>query len=131
MLAADNPRTAMAEERENAEDTGLDGTRLADKVRKTLGKVPFTDQALAAYYCAVDPRTPRHVKAVLVGALAYFVMPADMIPDFIAGLGYTDDAVVFWAVYNAITAHVRTEHVAKARRFFERETEEAHACTPS
>ena len=63
------------------------------KVRRNLGRVPFVEEAVAAYICATDSNTPLAVKAVLMGALAYFVVPADCIPDFIAGFGYTDDAV--------------------------------------
>ncbi len=85
-----------------------------DKARRTLGKVPFLEQALAAYYCATDPLTPKHVKAVLVGALAYFIVPADVVPDFIAGLGFTDDAAVFWAAWNRVSAHVTDAHRRQA-----------------
>jgi uncharacterized membrane protein YkvA (DUF1232 family) len=91
--------------------------RFWDKVRETLGRVPFLDRAVAAYYAAIDPATPAHVKAVLFAALAYFVMPADMIPDFIAGLGYSDDAAVLLAVLRALSSHIGEAHVARARDF--------------
>ena len=45
------------------------------KVRRTLGRVPFLEEAVAAYYCAIDRETPVQVKAILMGALAYFVLP--------------------------------------------------------
>ncbi len=80
--------------------------RLLDKVRATLGRVPFTEHALAAYYAATDPSTPGHVKAVLIGALAYFIVLTDMIPDFIAGLGFTDDAAVLLAALRVLKRHV-------------------------
>ena len=56
-----------------------------------------------------------------MGALAYFIMPADVIPDFIAGLGYTDDAAVLIAAIKAIRDHLRPEHRDKARKFLEKE----------
>jgi uncharacterized membrane protein YkvA (DUF1232 family) len=90
------------------------------KVRETLGRIPFTEDAVAAYYCAIDRATPLTVKAILMGALAYFVMPADVIPDFIAGLGYTDDAAVLIAAIRAIRDHLRPEHRDKARKFLEK-----------
>ena len=34
-----------------------------DKVRKTLGLVPFLEEALAGYHCAIDPATPARVRA--------------------------------------------------------------------
>ncbi len=91
------------------------------KVRETLGRIPFTEDAVAAYYCAIDRATPLMVKAILMGALAYFVMPADVIPDFIVGLGYTDDAAVLIAAIKAIRDHLRPEHRDKARKFLEKE----------
>ena len=91
------------------------------KVRETVGRIPFTEDAVAAYYCAVDRATPLTVKAILMGALAYFIMPADVIPDFIAGLGYTDDAAVLIAAIKAIRDHLRPEHRDKARKFLEKD----------
>jgi len=87
------------------------------KVRSTLGKVPFVEDAVAAFYCATDRRTPAWARAVLYGALAYFVVPADLIPDFVAGFGYTDDATVLMAALSAIRTHLTPEHRSRARRF--------------
>ncbi|MEL7029106.1 MAG: YkvA family protein, partial [Pseudomonadota bacterium] len=56
------------------------------KLRRLAGRIPFADDLATAYYCAVDPATPTRVRGVLLAALAYFVMPADLIPDFIAAL---------------------------------------------
>lgn len=92
-----------------------------NKARKTLGKVPFTRDAVAGYYCAVDPSTPKRVKAILMGALAYFVMPIDAIPDIIAMLGFTDDAAVFWLAWRSISGHINDRHRAKADEFFDAE----------
>ena len=89
------------------------------KVRRTLGRVPFVEEAVAAYYCALDRDTPLPVKAVVMGALAYFVLPVDAIPDFIAGLGYTDDAVVFYAALRSIAPHIKDRHRDRARAVLE------------
>ena len=62
--------------------------------RKAARYIPFAEDLVAAYYCAFDPATPIRVRAILIGALAYFVLPLDVIPDFIAGLGFTDDVTV-------------------------------------
>jgi len=85
------------------------------KVRRTLGQVPFLEQAVAAYYCAVDRETPVQVKAVLMGALAYFVMPADMIPDFIAWMGFADDATVLALAIRSVEPHIKDRHRRQAR----------------
>ena len=107
-----------------ADDEGIVEEGIWRKVRETLGRIPFTEDAVAAYYCAVDRATPLTVKAILMGALAYFVMPADVIPDFIAGLGYTDDAAVLIAALKAISNSLRPEHREKARKFLEKEPQD-------
>jgi len=89
------------------------------KVRSTLGKVPFAEDVVAAYYCAVDHRTPAAAKAILLGAIAYFISPADAIPDFVVGLGYTDDAAVLMAAISAIRRYLRPEHRSRARDFLD------------
>ena len=88
---------------------------LWSKSRRVIGRVPFLDSVLAAYFCAADPRTPLHVKAVLMGAVAYFVVPADMIPDFIAGLGFIDDGAVLSAALAAVRGHITPAHRERAR----------------
>ena len=85
------------------------------KARRTLGRVPFVEDAVAAYFCALDKDTPLAVKAVLMGALAYFVMPADMIPDFLAGFGFADDAAVLAAAIRAVAPHIGPRHRRRAR----------------
>src|SRR3972149_2233266 len=64
------------------------------KIARHLAVLPFADQAVAACYCALDPATPLRVKGILLAALAYFIMPIDLVPDVIAGLGFTDDLTV-------------------------------------
>jgi uncharacterized membrane protein YkvA (DUF1232 family) len=86
-----------------------------EKARSTLGKVPFTEDAVAAFHCASDSATPLPIRATLFGALAYFIMPFDAIPDFLLGLGYTDDAAVLIAAFTAARMHITEAHRAKAR----------------
>lgn len=91
----------------------------AKKLKSNLGKIPFADDVTACFYCAMDANTPAFVKAVLFGALAYFIMPADVIPDFIAGLGFTDDAGVLLAAMKTVHAHIKDAHRQKAKAFLE------------
>lgn len=85
------------------------------KLLRLAGKIPFAEELAAAYFCAVDPTTPLRVKGLLVAALAYFVTPIDLIPDFIAGLGYTDDAAVLAAAMGLVSGNIRERHHARAR----------------
>jgi uncharacterized membrane protein YkvA (DUF1232 family) len=95
--------------------------RFWHKVRTTLGKVPFLEWALATYYAATDSATPRHVKGVLIAALAYFIVPTDLIPDFIVGVGYTDDAAVLLSVVQTLAPYITDGHLRRARGYLEKE----------
>src|SRR5262245_27348682 len=64
------------------------------KLRRVAARLPFASDLLAAYYCAFDRETPLPVKASLLGALAYFVLPVDAVPDLLPLVGYSDDAAV-------------------------------------
>jgi uncharacterized membrane protein YkvA (DUF1232 family) len=97
-----------------------DERRFWAKLRRTLARIPFAEDLVAAYYCALDRDTPGYVRAVLFGALAYFVLPADMVPDFLAGLGFTDDASVLAAAIAAVGRHLEPKHRAQARERLER-----------
>ncbi len=90
------------------------------KVRRNLDRVPFLADALAAYYCARDPRTPAYAKATLIAALGYFVVPVDVIPDFVVGIGFTDDASVLAVAIATIARHIRPEHRDQARDMLDR-----------
>jgi len=85
------------------------------KARRTLGRVPFTEEAVAAFYCATDSATPMAIRATLLGALAYFVLPIDAIPDLFLGLGFTDDAAVLLAAFTAARTHITEAHRGRAR----------------
>src|SRR5688572_25528783 len=85
------------------------------KARKTMGRVPFSEDAVAAFYCATDSATPLPIRATLFGALAYFVLPIDAIPDFMLGLGFTDDAAIIVAALTAAKVHITDGHREKAR----------------
>ncbi|MBS0472619.1 MAG: DUF1232 domain-containing protein [Proteobacteria bacterium] len=89
------------------------------KLRRVAGRIPFAEDAAAAYFCAVDPATPAKVKATLFAALAYFVLPFDAIPDFLAGVGFTDDAAVIALALSMVAGQIREEHRAKARAMLE------------
>ncbi len=98
--------------------------RFWDKVRSTLGKVPFMEDALAAYYCAMDANTPKHVKLIAFGALAYFILPIDKIPDIIPGVGFIDDAAVLTAALSSMVPYMSEEHFQKAREFLNKDQSE-------
>ena len=87
------------------------------KIRKTAGRIPFADELVSAYYCAMDPETPTRVRGVLLAALAYFILPMDSIPDFLAGFGLTDDITVLTAALSLVSSHLKEGHRDAARQF--------------
>ncbi len=91
------------------------------KLRAFAARVPFAEDAVAAYYCATDRKTPLKVRGTLLAALAYFIMPLDMIPDILAFVGLGDDIAVFTAAFTLVQSHVTDEHREKARDAIERE----------
>ena len=67
------------------------------------------------YYVASDPAVPRSLKLKVLGALGYFILPLDFIPDFILGLGFTDDlAALAWALFT-MRKYITPEIERKAR----------------
>ena len=64
-----------------AEDPARVRKEFWKKLKRVAARLPFVEDLLAAYYCAFDRQTPRHVQAALLGALAYFILPFDFVPD--------------------------------------------------
>ncbi len=85
-------------------------------VRRALRVIPFIDEVVAAYYAMLDPTTPARARLTLVGALAYFVMPFDVIPDLLLGLGFVDDVSILLAALAAVRGSIKEEHREAARR---------------
>jgi uncharacterized membrane protein YkvA (DUF1232 family) len=71
-------------------------TGLWDKV-KSVAKVAGKEviyNALLLYYALQSDKVSAKEKAMIIGALGYFILPIDLIPDAIPLLGFTDDAAV-------------------------------------
>lgn len=94
-------------------------------LRKAASAIPFSEEVVAGYYAAIDRSTPTRVRAILFGALAYFVMPVDALPDFIAGFGFTDDASVLLGALAAVRAHIKPVHRDAARNALGKDEEAA------
>jgi uncharacterized membrane protein YkvA (DUF1232 family) len=94
--------------------------RFWTKFKRVAAGLPFAEDLLSAYYCAFDRQTPRHVQAVLLGAIAYFILPFDFIPDMLPVLGFTDDAAVLATAIRLVAAHITPEHREAARAALKR-----------
>jgi uncharacterized membrane protein YkvA (DUF1232 family) len=85
-------------------------------LRRAARAIPFADELVAAYFCALDPATPHRVRGVLLAALAYFVLPLDAVPDILAGIGFSDDVTILVAAISTVRAHITPVHREAARR---------------
>jgi uncharacterized membrane protein YkvA (DUF1232 family) len=85
------------------------------KVKRFGAALPFVEDLLTAYYCAFDRDTPLQVKAALLGALAYFVLPFDAIPDVLPVIGFIDDGAVLATAIRLVSTHITPLHRAAAR----------------
>ena len=91
------------------------------KLKRVAGRVPFAEDLVAAYYCALDSNTPLRVRGMLFATLAYFIMPADLVPDLILGLGFADDMALLTAVIGMVASNITPTHRAAAARALDKE----------
>jgi uncharacterized membrane protein YkvA (DUF1232 family) len=85
------------------------------KLQQNLARIPFAEDVVAAWYCASDAKTPLKVKGTLFAALAYFILPFDIMPDMILGLGFTDDLAVLMTAMTLVRNHVTQDHRDRAQ----------------
>jgi uncharacterized membrane protein YkvA (DUF1232 family) len=118
---ADTDINAEAGDRTHAaHDEARVRRRLWPKLRRVLAEVPFAEDLVAAYYCAFDRDTPRHVQVTLIAALAYFILPFDAIADMMPALGFADDAAVLATAIRLVAGHIGDRHHQAARRVLAR-----------
>ncbi|MEH2504904.1 MULTISPECIES: YkvA family protein [unclassified Bradyrhizobium] len=108
------PADRLAQDRESVR------RRFWIKFKRVMAQLPFAEDLLAAYYCAFDKETPRHVQAALIGAVAYFILPLDFMPDVMPLLGFTDDAAVLATAIRLVASHITQEHRDAARAALKR-----------
>jgi uncharacterized membrane protein YkvA (DUF1232 family) len=93
----------------------------AAKARRFLRHLPMAREVVAMYFCMLDARTPFWVKATVAGALAYFVLPTDAIPDFLPVVGMGDDMGILAATFTAVSSHINDDHRARATSWIQDE----------
>lgn len=113
--ADDRAGLSDAERAQAAQDEARVRQGFWTKMRGAARHLPFAEDAVATYYAAFDRQTPLRVRATLLGALAYFVLPIDVAPDLLPLVGFGDDAAVLMAALKLISGHVTPEHYAAAR----------------
>lgn len=105
----------MQKIRQTARDERTVREKFWESLKRVTRNLPFAEDLVAAYYCAFDPATDFKVKATLLGALAYFVLPIDLLPDMLPVVGFTDDAAVLALALKTVADAIRPDHRDKAR----------------
>lgn len=75
---------------------------------RTAGR-ELVEKALWLYYASQRPATPVGAKGVIYGALGYFILPVDAIPDVMAGVGFTDDLGIIAAALGTVAMYIDDE----------------------
>jgi uncharacterized membrane protein YkvA (DUF1232 family) len=118
-LAKPFTKAEMDAMRQKASKEAPDDGRLQQafwaKVKRFGRQLPFIEDLVTAYYCMADPTTPRRVKLVLVGVIAYFVLPMDAVPDVLPVLGFADDAAMLAAAIAQVAGAITDTHRERAR----------------
>ncbi|HEX3430308.1 MAG TPA: YkvA family protein [Rhizomicrobium sp.] len=89
--------------------------RFWPRLLKLAGRIPFAEDLAAAWFCVTDPETPGRVRGVVLAALAWFALPAAVMPEFLIVVGFTDDIAVTAIVVRMIRKHLKERHYVRAR----------------
>ena len=71
--------------------------------------------ALQLYYLMQSKEVPLGAKTLIIGALGYLILPADLIPDFIPALGITDDMTAIMLALRNVMHYMTPEIKSKAK----------------
>lgn len=118
---AQGEQSMLAESR-NTPVAPYSDKRLKNKIMKYAvhaGRI-LIEAVLTLYYALNDPDTPAWARAVILGALGYFISPLDLCPDYIPAIGFSDDLIVVLHAMAILAAHVKQVHRARAREWVER-----------
>lgn len=76
----------------------------------------LVESALCLYYAAQHPEMPAWARSTAFGALAYFIMPVDAVPDFVPTAGFADDLTVLLAALALVAAYITDDVVRRAKQ---------------
>lgn len=87
-----------------------------EKVKQYAKKVGLEGMrnALRLYYALDNPDMPPKIKAIIYGALGYFISPLDILPDVLPVVGFTDDIAVLAAAVVAAASYINEDVKARA-----------------
>lgn len=110
------PQKISREPLRDSGDNQYAEARFWQKLKNSAGRAGrrLTQTALTLFFALQDSDTPGWARAVIIGALAYFILPTDMIPDVLPS-GYVDDLGALLAALKALSESIKPEHEQKAR----------------
>jgi uncharacterized membrane protein YkvA (DUF1232 family) len=118
-LADDLSKPLSKEEMETIRKAARDEQSVRARFWEALARIarntPFAEDLVAAFYAATDPNTELRVRATLLGALAYFILPLDFLPDFAPLIGFSDDAAVLALALKMVADAITPAHRQKAK----------------
>lgn len=95
--------------------------KLTSVARWAGAKVVYA--VLLLYYVLRNPNVSMADKSKIYGALGYFILPTDIILDFIPLAGYSDDmAAIMWAIHTVrrnITPEIKSQAKEKLGEWFD------------
>ena len=105
-LVKKSPTGPGVDEYAHAED--FNDRRFWYKLKAVAKKAGYSvlEKCLWLYYTAQKPDTPKWAKTAIYAALAYFVLPLDAIPDFIPGIGYSDDISILASALLSVSLYL-------------------------
>ncbi|MBR5724145.1 MAG: DUF1232 domain-containing protein [Bacteroidales bacterium] len=101
-----------------------DAEKFRRKLRRTVRRLgaKAVYYALILFYALQDPQISKKDKGIIIGALGYFLLPFDLVPDFLPAIGFTDDiaalGLAIYKVWNCITPLVKSQAEAKVYEWF-------------
>lgn len=87
--------------------------KIAKYAKKAGAKLVYT--AYVLYYSLFDKNFPIKQRAIVIGALGYFILPLDLVPDIVPVLGYTDDLAALLYALKMVNDNITPEMKQKAR----------------
>jgi uncharacterized membrane protein YkvA (DUF1232 family) len=112
------PIEALAYSQDDAQDIEYSDEKFLEKMKAFGAKAGkgLVEQAFIMWYVLHDPNTPTPAKLTIAGALAYWILPIDMIPDLLPAVGFTDDISVIAAAITSIAISITPDAKAKAKQ---------------
>lgn len=107
------PTLAMLDEQKAAPDERTFWRKVKRSAKKLGEEIAVT--GIKSWLAMTDSQTSVRHKAILGGALAYFVLPTDMVPDVLAGVGFTDDMAAMTLAANTVGNAITEQHEQAAR----------------